>query len=124
KRRAHLRCSLQRCVINVDESEACPVAIRPLEIIHRTPMEITSHGNAFSSRTLQLRKIVAQEHDSVAVIDNTIAARVVGCTATILRDVDVLDVPELHQVTRGPIERLGSNEMPRRGHAWVGFGEL
>src|SRR5262249_22079150 len=96
ERRTYFWCSLQCCVINVDKSEPRPVAIRPLKVIHRTPMEIAWHRRTFSSRTLQLRKIVAQEHDSVAVIDDTIGGWVVGCTATVLRDVDVLDAPELH----------------------------
>jgi hypothetical protein len=74
-------------------------------------MEIASHRNAFSSRTLQLRKIVAQEHDSVAVIDDTIGGWVVGCAATVLRDVDFLDIPELGQMARRPIQRLEDDAM-------------
>src|SRR6516162_11918587 len=93
---AQFWCPLQRPVINVDKSEPRPVASRPLEIVHRTPMEIASHRHSFGGSALQLRKIVAQEHDPVAVVNETISGWLVRSAATVLGDVDFLDVPELH----------------------------
>src|SRR5262245_63033210 len=51
--RAQLRRALLGREIHVDQPEAVAVAINPCEVVLRTPEEVSVHGDAVGSRTLQ-----------------------------------------------------------------------
>jgi hypothetical protein len=80
----------------------------PFKVVHRALLEIAAHPPALGCRALQLRQAVAQVYDLVGVVVNAAAA---GCArrGPVLRDIDLLDVPILHQATRPGVRCLGTN---------------
>src|SRR5262245_59122690 len=51
---AELWRALLRLEVDMDETEAARIAVRPFEIVHRAPHEVALHRNAFGGRTLKL----------------------------------------------------------------------
>ena len=67
-----------RLEIHVVQPKTLFESVDPFEIVHQALQEISANRDAFGSRTLQLRQIVAQLHDAVEVVHAAIRSHIVG----------------------------------------------
>src|SRR5262249_62245984 len=94
ERCTQLRRALLGGIVDVEQPKTSAEAVGPLEIVHQAPMEIAAHRHALGRRALQLRQIAAQKNDAVGVVDEAVSGRHVRTFAAVLRDVDVVYVPD------------------------------
>src|SRR5450631_803740 len=67
ERRAELRRPGLGLEIHVIDAKTLFKSENPFEIIHQAPQEIAPHRHALGCRALQLREVIAQEHDTVEI---------------------------------------------------------
>src|SRR5580658_6836682 len=72
--RAQLGCTRLRLEIHVMNAESFAVAVCPLVVVHQAPQEITLDWVALRSRTMQVREMIAQVHDTVGVLDASVSS--------------------------------------------------
>src|SRR5262245_29735870 len=117
--RAQLRYALLGLEVHVDQAEAVAVTINPFEVVLRTPEEVSVHGDAIGSRTLQLREVRTQEHDPVGVVDLAILGHDVRRAAPVFSDEDRLRAPDRLDVAGCPVEAGRMVDVPGRLHLWM-----
>lgn len=121
--RAQLGRSFLGLEVHIDQPEAVAVAVDPLEVVHRAPVEAALERNAFGRGALLPHHAVAQVHHTVVVVDVAVLRNLVGSSAAVLGDEDLLRLPDLVQQPRRPILRLWNEPMPVREHLRMGDTE-
>src|SRR6516165_8389130 len=112
ERDAELWNPLQRLEIDVVETETLFEAEDPFEIVHQTPQEIAAHRRAFRNRALQLRQVVAEEHDAVEIVDMAVGRDLVLGGGAVLGDIDVVGLPDLRRDSWHPVGGLRPDAEP------------
>src|SRR5579884_3117525 len=113
--RAQFRDSLLRLEIDVVDSKPLAVPVRPLEVIHQTPPEVTPQWPAFGNGAMGMDQVIAYIHHAIGVVDVPVGGDHVVRRTAILGDIGVLHAPDLAQVARSPVSDLGPDHQPWRG---------
>ncbi len=106
--------------IDIVNAEAFAVAIGPLKIVEQAPQEVALDGVVFLGGPVKVGDMAAQIHHAICIFNAPFGSNnIVGGTA-VLADVDRRRMPELAYIADGPVDALGIDVDPWRGHVRIG----
>src|SRR5690606_9378003 len=115
-----LRGALEGVEVDIDQPEAGPIAIHPLEVVLRTPKEVPIDRNPLGRGPLQLPEASTEEHHTIGVVDPASVGHLFGGAATVLGEVDRGGTTYRLHLPRSPIQQLRVEDVPRREHFRMG----
>src|SRR5206468_10601649 len=86
--------------------------------------EVALDGVTLGCGAVKMGEVIAQIHHAIAVVHGTGGGDDVVGRGTVFCDVDRRNLPQVDHITYAPVDALGADHQPGRGHVRIGRGIL